>query len=288
MSLFKRGENGCMPVLKNKTQGNYVNVYKGIVMDRSLSLKERGMMLTLLSLPDNWDLTVAGLRKILPDGKSAISKCLAALQSSGYLTREQSRGEGGMYRENIIEVHETPCSPYPQNRVADNQIADFRLAEKQTELNTKEINNQKLNNQRLINQSIHHKKEMTGRDVVETYLDIVKENIEYEYLLRDNPYKDDIIDEIVNLIAETVSIQRKNIRIAGTDYPYELVKGKFLKLNSSHIQYVLSCMDKNTTKVRNIKNYLLTSLYNAPNTIGNYFQAEVNHDIYGEGGVLCQ
>lgn len=81
-----------MPVLKNKTQGNYVNVYKGIVMDRSLSLKERGMMLTLLSLPDNWDLTVAGLKKILPDGKSAICKCLTTLQSSGYLTREQSRG----------------------------------------------------------------------------------------------------------------------------------------------------------------------------------------------------
>ena len=93
-----------MPVLKNKTQGNYVNVYKGIVMDRSLSLKERGMMLTLLSLPDNWDLTVAGLKKILPDGKSAICKCLATLQSSGYLTREQSRGEGGMYGERNMET----------------------------------------------------------------------------------------------------------------------------------------------------------------------------------------
>ena len=277
-----------MPVLKNKTQGNYVNVYKGIVMDRSLSLKERGMMLTLLSLPDNWDLTVAGLKKILPDGKSAICKCLTTLQSSGYLTREQSRGEGGMYGENIVEVHETPCSPYPENRVSDNQVADFRLAEKQTELNNKKINSKKLNNQRLTNQSIHHKNKMIGGDMMEAYLDIIKENIEYEYLLRVNPYKEDVIDEIVNLIVETVSIQRKNIRIAGTDYPYELVKGKFLKLNSSHIQYVLSCMEKNSTKVRNIKNYLLTSLYNAPNTIGNYFQAEVKHDMYGGGSILCQ
>ncbi len=277
-----------MPVLKNKTQGNYVNVYKGIVMDRSLSLKERGMMLTLLSLPDNWDFTVAGLKKILPDGKSAISKSLAKLQSFGYLTIVQSRGEGGMYGENIIEVYETPCLPYPENQAADNQMPDFQLAEKQTELNNKKINNQKLNNQRLTNQSIHQKNEMDERDRMEAYSDIVKKNIEYEYLLRENPYKKDVIDEILNLIVETILIQRKNLRIAGTNYPYELVKGKFLKLNSSHIQYVLSCMDKNTTKVRNIKNYLLTSLYNAPNTIGNYFQAEVNHDIYGRGSVLCQ
>ena len=277
-----------MPVLKSKTQGNYVNVYKGIVMDRSLSLKERGMLVTLLSLPDNWDFTVTGLKKILPDGKSAISKSLATLQAFGYLTRVQSRGEGGMYGENIIEVYETPCSPYLENQVADNQMPDFRVADYQTELNNKKINNQKLDNQRLTNQSINQKNEMDGRDMMEAYSDIVKKNIEYEYLLRENPYKKDVIDEILNLIVETVSIQRKNIRIAGTNYPYELVKGKFLKLNSSHIQYVLSCMDKNTTKVRNIKNYLLTSLYNAPNTIGNYFQAEVNYDVYGRGNVSCQ
>ena len=126
-----------MPVLKNKTQGNYVNVYKGIVMDRSLSLKERGMMLTLLSLPDNWELTVAGLKKILPDGKAAICNCLSNLQSSGYLTREQSRGEGGMYGENVVEVHETPCPPYPENRVTDNQVPENPVAGKQKELNNK-------------------------------------------------------------------------------------------------------------------------------------------------------
>ena len=246
------------------------------------------MMLTLLSLPDNWDLTVAGLKKILPDGKAAICKCLTTLQSLGYLTREQSRGEGGIYGENIIEVHETPCLPYPENRATDKQVSENRVTGNQTELNNKKINTQKLNTQRLTNQSINQKNQTDGMDMMEAYLDIVKKNIEYEYLLRENPYKKDMIDEILNLIVETVSIPRRNIHIAGMNYPYELVKGKFLKLNSSHIQYVLSCMDKNTTKVRNIKNYLLTSLYNAPNTIGNYFQAEVNHDIYGEGGVLCQ
>ena len=113
------------------------------------------------------------------------------------------------------------------------------------------------------------------------YTDIIKENIEYEYLLRDNSYQKDVIEEILNLIVETVSVKRKTVRIAGADYPYEAVKGKFLKLDMGHIQYVLDCMDKNTTKVRNIKNYLLTALYNAPNTIGNYYQSEVNYDMKG-------
>jgi len=71
------------------------------------------------------------------------------------------------------------------------------------------------------------------------------------------------------------------IRIGGEEYPYNLVKSKFLKLNSSHLQYVIGCMQNNTTKVANIKAYLITALYNAPNTISHYYNAEVNHDLYG-------
>lgn len=123
---------------------------------------------------------------------------------------------------------------------------------------------------------------MSGK-INRIYYDIIKENIEYEYLLRDNPYKKDVIEEILNLIVETVSVKRKTVRIAGANYPYEVVKGKLLKLDMGHIQYVLDCMDKNATKVRNIKNYLITALYNAPNTIGNYYQSEVNHDMNGGG-----
>ncbi|MDD4433539.1 MAG: DUF6017 domain-containing protein, partial [Parabacteroides sp.] len=82
-------------------------------------------------------------------------------------------------------------------------------------------------------------------------------------------------------------VPRKTIRIAGEDYPYSLVKSKFLKLNSSHLQYVIGCMEKNTTKVANIKAYLITALYNAPNTISHYFTAEVNHDIFSGKCIGC-
>lgn len=265
-----------MPVLKNKTQGNYVNVYKGIAMDQSLSLRDRGMMLTLLSLPDKWDFTTAGLRKILPDGKHAIKSSIDSLQEYGYLSKEQSRGEGGVFGENVIEVYETPHSPFTGFPATDNPATVKPVAD-----NRSQSNNKKVTNKGLINQSIYQGTKPDGIDAMEDYTAIIKENIEYEYLLKDNPYKKDVIEEILNLIVETVSVKRRMVRIAGADYPYEVVKGKFLKLEMGHIQYVLDCMDKNATKVRNIKNYLLTALYNAPNTIGNYYQSEVNHDMKG-------
>ena len=91
----------------------------------------------------------------------------------------------------------------------------------------------------------------------------------------------DRIDEILDLILETVCSKRKKILIAGDEYPAELVKAKFMKLDSSHIEFVLDCMQENTTKVRNIKQYLKAVLFNAPSTIGNYYTALVNHDMYG-------
>ena len=90
---------------------------------------------------------------------------------------------------------------------------------------------------------------------------------------------EDLVEEIYQLILETVQTEKNMIRIAGEYYPAGFVKGKLLKLNYSHIEYVLECMDKNTTKVRNIKQYLLAALFNAPSTIGSYYKAAVNHDM---------
>lgn len=119
-------------------------------------------------------------------------------------------------------------------------------------------------------------------DEIQIYTEIVKENIEYDILIHDCGISNcGYIDEMVDLLVETICVKRENIKIAGADYPYQLVKGKFLKINSSHIRYVLECLHNNTTKVYNVKAYLLTSLYNAPSTIDSYYRAEVNHDMYG-------
>ena len=120
-------------------------------------------------------------------------------------------------------------------------------------------------------------------DVIDTYTQIVKENIDYDILKADMKYRYDLLDELVDIIVDVVAVDREKIRIGGTNYPYQLVKGKFLKLESGHIRYVFVSMEKTTTHIANIRAYLLTELYNAPNTIHNYYSAEVNYFEYGDG-----
>ena len=119
------------------------------------------------------------------------------------------------------------------------------------------------------------------RDVIEEmkiYRELIQERIEYNY------HEQEDVDELVELMVEVMMMpDDSTIRIAGVDKPVALVKNRFMKLNYSHIEYVLFCLHRNTTKVGNIKAYLLTTLYNAPLTISNYYQAEVNHDMYGGG-----
>lgn len=118
-------------------------------------------------------------------------------------------------------------------------------------------------------------------DGMENYAQIVKKNIEYETLIHDRPNQRIMIDEIVELMVEAISVKRQTVRINGADYPHQLVKKKLLWLKYQHICYVLECLGKNTSKVANIRAYLLTVLFNASSTIDNYYQAEVNHDMYG-------
>ena len=113
--------------------------------------------------------------------------------------------------------------------------------------------------------------------------EIVRENIEYDTLVQDPRQDREQLDEVVALIAETLCSRRQTIVVAGDEYPAEMVKEKLLRINSMHIGYVFDCLKQNTTYVRNIKKYLLASLFNAPSTMGSYYSALVNHDMYGDG-----
>ena len=117
----------------------------------------------------------------------------------------------------------------------------------------------------------------------ESYQELILENIKYNILVQNERIGRDHLDELVELMVDTVCSRRETIRIAGDDYPAEVVKSRFLKLNSSHIEYVLDRMRDNTTYVRNIKKYLLAALYNASATIDSYYASLVNHDLYGSG-----
>ena len=114
---------------------------------------------------------------------------------------------------------------------------------------------------------------------VEAYTELIKENLEWDLFREYYPYEQELLDGIFDLILETVLCKSESIVIASNRYPTAVVKSKFLKLNSSHIEYVIDCFKANTTKVHNIKKYLLATLFNAPTTMSGYYQAEVNHDF---------
>ena len=121
-------------------------------------------------------------------------------------------------------------------------------------------------------------------DGVNAYIELIKENIEYEHHMKYDDWQNKALyEELFEVICEVVCVKRTTIRIAGEDYPYELVKSKFLKLNSGHLEYVIGCMHDTNTKITNIKAYMVTALYNAPSTMNHYYQQEVQHDMYGGG-----
>lgn len=122
-------------------------------------------------------------------------------------------------------------------------------------------------------------KRENGIDRTPCYTEIIKENIEYDLLLERNPYDHDSIDGLVELMVETVCSTRQTIRVGQEDFPTELVKSRLLKLDESHIEYVMECLKSNTTKVSNIRAYLLTSLFRAPTTISQHYTAMVSHDM---------
>lgn len=115
----------------------------------------------------------------------------------------------------------------------------------------------------------------------QSYENYFKRHLEYENLLQGYPYDHGRINEIIDILVDTGCGSATTIRIGGEDRPAEVVKSRFMKLDYTHIQYILDCFHDNTTVIRNIKSYMLTMLYNAPLTIDHYYQAQVNHDMYG-------
>lgn len=287
-----------MAILKNKTQGNYTIVSNGILKNQSLSLKDRGLIITLLSLPDNWAFTINGLSKIIPDGKDSIKNSLKHLEELGYVSKTQNRGEFGKYGNIVIEVHETPILPIVEKPSTENPLTEKPLTGKPVPENLSQYNNNKYNtNKSIIHQSIHpsiNNQNVDGlvdMDESENYIylkNLIKKNIEYDIL--SDQFKDltdkDILDQIVDLITEICSFAKKDILINGNHIPSALVKTKFLKLDSSNIQYVMEELKKGTSKIKNPHSYLISMLYNAQNTQNVHYQSAVNSDMRNIGSKI--
>lgn len=280
-----------MAVLKNKTQGNYVNVSKDILKDKSLSLRDRGMLVTILSLPDNWNFTIAGLAKIIPDGKSCIRSSLECLKKAGYLTKVQDRSARGKFGENVIEVHEKPIEPMSDFRITekpttDNPITGNPLTENRTQYINKELNT----NQGNINQSIPHScndeqiegkkgystiREMPNHnpdvpasacdaDEVSEYRALIAENIRLNDLYRaagGMECEEEMVREIYDTICDVVCFPKEYYMIKGQAYPGKIVKSQFLKLKGVHIANLLGRLVNSSREIRNMESYLISTLY---------------------------
>ena len=270
--------------------------------DKALSLKSKGLLSMMLSLPEDWNYTTRGLAKICKEGVDAIGGALRELEAAGYIVRHQMRDRQGRISDTEYVIYEqpqpkAPDTPQPDTASPDteNPYLDSPDTEKPAELNIEKSKTQKSNTQGSSTDSIPFREtaaarppERKGRDAMsveemQSYRDLVLENIEYDHLCREfATYREDL-DEIVELIVETVCARRKTTRIAGADFPHEVVRSRFLKLDSSHIEFVMECLHNNTTEIRNMKQYLLTVLFNAPTTISNHYTAQVNHDMHAGG-----
>ena len=268
-----------------------------------LSLKAKGLLSLMLSLPEDWDYTTKGLAHICKDGVDSITTALKELERHGYLTRQRLRYENGQLGDIEYTIHEKPVNAekqaFPPKRENPRQVNPGQAKPEQGEpgqenpaqLNTDPLKTKKSKTDiSRTYQSIYPAEPeaagcpdgLDGMDrigLAEAYREIIKENIEYNFLVQQ--YGRERMDEAVELMLEVILSKRPYIRIAGDDFPREVVKGRFLKINSSHLEYVFDCIDRNTTKVGNIKAYLLAALYNAPATMDSYYRAEVNHDLYG-------
>ncbi len=262
-----------MAIFRVRHDKDYTVMSNHHLRDPALSLKAKGLLSQMLALPDDWDYSIAGLAYINREGVGAIRSAINELERAGYLQRTQGRGSGGKLANIVYNVYEQPLC---KNSTTDNPLTGKPSMENSTQLNKDKQSKDKINID--ISNPILSREDGIGFETsYASYERLVKENIEYDHLVDvvDKP----LLDELVDIIVETVCTQRKMVRIASDDYPAEVVKSKFLKLTAEHIEYVADCFHANTSDVRNIKQYLRAMLFNAPTTMDSYYTAKVAHDM---------
>ncbi len=275
MSVFRVEKNKGYTVMSNHHLRNH-----------TLSLKAKGLLSQMLSLPDDWDYTLQGLAQINKESIDAIREAVRELERAGYIKRSRERDEErGCLRGTVYTIYEQPHA----GPTSEEPAQEKPTLENPTQLNTESTKKRKRQSKdSSITDSIPFpsgfpesptQKRTETKEAFDGYRDLILENIDYDILADDPRVDHEQLDEIAQLVQETVCSTRSRIRVAGSDYPAEVVRSKLLKLNSEHIRFVTDCLKQNTTRIRNIRQYLLTVLFNAPSTMNSYYTALVAHDM---------
>ena len=267
-----------------KTRG-YTVMSNHHLRNHALSLKAKGLLSQMLSLPEDWNYTLQGLAQINKESIDAIREAVRELERAGYIKRSRERDERGCLRGTVYTIYEQPHA----GPTSEEPAQALPTLENPTQLITKDTKKRKRRSKDLsITDSIPFpsgfpesptQKRTETMGSFESYRELILENIDYD-VLKNGPHVDrEQLNEIVDLLQETVCSIRSRIRVAGNDYPAEVVRAKLLKLNGEHIRFVMDCLKQNTTRIRNIRQYLLTVLFNAPSTMSGYYTALVAHDM---------
>ena len=286
-----------MSVFRIERNKNYTVMSNYHLRDTAISLKSKGLLSMMLSLPDEWNYTTRGLAKICKEGVDAIGGALRELENAGYLVRRVVRNEHGRISDMEYTIYEQPHPRHPDPSRSDTPALDTENSdmEGQGPETTAQISKDRTRKDQSNTDSILFREsadkppeakrtEASSAERMAEYRDLIRDNIQYPLLVAQHPDDADQIDEIVELMTETVCVRRKTTRVCGADFPAEVVKSQLLKLDAEHIRFVLKCLHENTSKIKNIKQYLLATLYNAPITINSYYSALVSHDLAEPAG----
>ena len=270
----------------NKTRG-YTVMANFHLRDKNLSLKAVGLLSKMLSFNDGWKFSTRGLAAICKEGPDAILTALRELEKNGYLVRHQERNANGRMGSMVFEIYEEPQEvlpdaekPHTENPDTVNPVTEQPYTDNPAQRNTEQVITQGENTNLSNYQSINLDG-MDGMDTRSRYEELIRDNLELDILAQSSRLDMDRINEMVEIMLDVVCSTKPTIRINGGDMPQQVVKSRFLKLNSSHIEYILDAMRDCPSDIRNIRAYMLTVLYNASLTIDNYYSALVNRDMYG-------
>ena len=278
-----------MAVFRIERTLDYTVMSNHHLKDTALSLKAKGLLSMMLSLPDEWNYTTRGLAAICKEGVDAIGGALRELEKAGYIVRRQLRGPGGRISDTEYTIYEKPCpgaeeppeEPGPDTTPPDTGAPDTG---KPAELNTKRSNIQKSNTHLSNTHSfVLSTPELEGMKDVYEKREEIREQIEYDLIC--TPVNRTQVDEFVELMLEVAMTRSPTIKIGrDAEYPTAFVQQRFEQITSSHIEKVLDGISENNTRVWNAKAYLLAALFNAPSSTDNHYTMLVNHDFHHDYG----
>ncbi len=255
-----------MAVLKNRTKReNFLVVSKIFLQDTRLSLTERGLLATMHSLPDEWNFTIKGMERVLPDGEARISNALNGLEKKGYVSRAQSKEYGGKFGKNIIEIFERPFGgkPIPEKPFTDNPVTGKPVPENHGQYNNKEYSTKEYSNDQSINHSCNGTTD--GETDAELYRKQISDNIKLDWLLETAKTHSEnevlMVLEIYELICDMVCYPRVLVTVKGVQYPWSVVRKRFLELRYQHVANVLNKVIDASLDIKNMSAYLISTLY---------------------------